>query len=153
MDIEDDSLIFSKTTLHPSTLWELYNFWNKEYAIRYVAVEDVHAIHGSSAKATFQFGANVERMLVIPAIFNLNVIRMQPKIWQNAIGLTVPKGMTGRERKKYIKTTVAEIVSKEFPQAPIYGSRGGLHDGNTDALGIGMAVKKIFNVFKGEVHE
>ena len=48
------------------------------------------------------------------------------KIWQKYIGVTA-KG-------KDIKKQISEIALKLYPTANIYGKRGGLLDGRSDAL-------------------
>ena len=45
-------------------------------------IEDVHAIWGSSAKATFQFGFNKGYLIGLLAATNIPYILVQPKEWQ-----------------------------------------------------------------------
>jgi len=51
---------------------------------------------------------------------------VQPKKWQKTIGVT--------KKGKEIKKEVASICSRLYPDAEIYGPKGGLLDGKSDAL-------------------
>ena len=101
-----------------------------------VGIELVHAIQGSSAKATFNFGFNCGVVTavfyaVVPAIYMI-----APKEWQRFIGLDIDPLLKGDKRKKLIKKEVAKIVEGKFPGISLYGKRGGLLDGRADATAI-----------------
>ena len=98
-------------TLEPSRIW----------------IEDVHSMHGMSAKSNFGFGRNVGIInTVAELLLNDSPNRVTPKIWQKYVGVTV-KG-------KAIKKEVAKIAQDLYPNAELYGQRGGLLDGRADAL-------------------
>ena len=90
-------------------------------------IEDVHSMHGMSAKSNFGFGKNVGMITTIAELTWDDVPRtVTPKIWQKYIGVTV-KG-------KAIKKEVAKIAQGLYPNAELHGKRGGLLDGRADAL-------------------
>ena len=92
-----------------------------------VWVEDVHSMYGMSAKSNFGFGRNFGTVLTIGELLTGTFPRtVTPKIWQKYIGVTV-KG-------KAIKKDVAKIAKGLYPNAELYGKRGGLLDGRADAL-------------------
>ena len=83
-------------------------------------------MHGMSAKSNFGFGKNLGIVTAIAEIASNTVNTVTPKIWQKYIGVTV-KG-------KAIKKEVAKIAQGLYPNAELYGKRGGLLDGRADAL-------------------
>ena len=90
-------------------------------------VEDVHSMFGMSAKSNFGFGRNFGTVLTITELLTgKDPNTITPKIWQKYIGVTV-KG-------KAIKKEVAKIAQDLYPNAELYGQRGGLLDGRADAL-------------------
>jgi len=108
---------------------QLYN-WHPE--ISYAAIEDVHSIYGMSAKSNFNFGRNVgaAQEAIASALYlqgrGVKLRLVQPKVWQKAVGITA-KG-------KAIKQAVADLAHTLYPDAPLYGPKGGLLDGRADAL-------------------
>jgi len=97
-------------------------------------IEDVHSMHGMSARSNFGFGKNLGIVTTIaeiiqgeaPRRFKTTIKTVTPKVWQKYIGVTA-KG-------KAIKKQVAKIAQYLYPQAELHGKRGGLLDGRSDAL-------------------
>lgn len=139
--------IFYPTTMHLLEMVEVYRAWQHQYDIRMVVVEDVHAIPGAAAGTSFKFGANTERMAVVPATLGLPVGRIKVKEWQKIMDISVSRNLKGASRKKAIKTKVAEVVKNQFPTASINGPKGGLLDGRSDALAIAEASRRKFSLF------
>jgi hypothetical protein len=108
---------------------ELYNHHPD---VTHAAIEDVHSLYGMSAKSNFNFGRNVgmAQEAIIAALYlqgnGIELQLVQPKVWQKAVGITA-KG-------KAIKQAVADLAEKLYPQANLYGPKGGLLDGRADAL-------------------
>tara|TARA_B100000470_G_scaffold72642_4_gene55561 strand:+ start:9977 stop:10504 length:528 start_codon:yes stop_codon:yes gene_type:complete len=97
---------------------------SREY---YIWIEDVHSMHGMSAKSNFGFGKNVGMITTIAELLLKDSPHIvTPKVWQKYIGVTV-KG-------KSIKKEVAKIAQGLYPNAELHGKRGGLLDGRADAL-------------------
>ena len=103
--------------------------WLHWYDVKTVWLEDVHSLHGMSAKSNFGFGRNLGIAVAISQIATQGEMAklVTPKIWQKYIGVTV-KG------SKAIKKQVAEIAISLYPTAIIHGKKGGLLDGRSDAL-------------------
>ena len=99
--------------------------WSSRVLIK-IWVEDVHSMHGMSAKSNFGFGKNLGIVTAIAEIASNTVNTVTPKIWQKYIGVTV-KG-------KAIKKEVAKIAQGLYSNAELHGKRGGLLDGRADAL-------------------
>lgn len=98
-------------------------------------IEDVASIPGASAKSNFMFGWNVSMLHTLLSLqqdFGYDVVK--PKVWQKAVGVSVPIKFKGAERKKRIKNQVAEICERLYPNCAIRGPKGGLLDGRSDAL-------------------
>lgn len=105
---------------------------NEHPDIYQAAIEDVHSLYGMSAKSNFNFGRNVgmaQEAIAGALYLQRNGVKLQlvqPKAWQKAVGITA-KG-------KAIKKAVADLAEKLYPQANLYGPKGGLLDGRADAL-------------------
>ena len=119
-------LDLGKNSIYNSYLWLDY------HQVHELWIEDVHSLFGMSAKSNFGFGKNLGVVTAISQIALNNTgggaipKTVTPKIWQKSIGITA-KG-------KAIKKQVAEIAINLYPTADIYGKRGGLLDGRSDAL-------------------
>ena len=110
-----------------SDIWDWFNEeFNYSWRPGHIWIEDVHSMHGMSAKSNFGFGKNVGMVQTIAELIVDNVILVTPKVWQKYIGVTV-KG-------KAIKKEVAKIAQGLYPNAELHGKRGGLLDGRADAL-------------------
>ncbi len=91
---------------------------------------------GMNAKSNFQFGRNLGLLeVIIHYAFN-EVEYIQPKAWQKACGIKFeyPKKATASQKSKIRKETTAARCLELYPNADIYGPRGGLMDGRADAL-------------------
>ena len=90
-------------------------------------IEDIHSMHGMSAKSNFSFGKNLGIVTTIAELLKgIPPKTVTPKVWQKYVGVTA-KG-------KAIKKQVAKIAQYLYPQAELHGKRGGLLDGRSDAL-------------------
>ena len=116
--------------LKKSNVNDIWDWFNEEFNYSWrpghIWIEDVHSMHGMSAKSNFGFGKNVGMIQTIAELITSDVILVTPKVWQKYIGVTV-KG-------KAIKKEVAEIAQVLYPNAELHGKRGGLLDGRADAL-------------------
>jgi hypothetical protein len=110
--------------------YETATGWRK-YA--YIALEEVHSLHGMSAKSNFTFGGMFWRIMTILDCLDHPYELVQPKIWQQAAGIPVKKD---RIPTIPIKVYTALQALKAYPKAEskIMGPRGGIHDGRADAL-------------------
>lgn len=132
---EDNQVIFRKNTETPMSTLGWFKVLAEECNIMVVMVENVHALHNSSAKATFSFGFNAAVSEIIPQAAGLSVDKVNPKKWQKAVGVrSTIKGAA-------IKIEVASICTRLYPHVSIHGPKGGLHDGKSDSLMIAHYAK------------
>jgi hypothetical protein len=111
--------------------YDLYQLGNIFQSIRKTfkdvtcVIEDVHAIFGSSAKATFQFGFNKGYLIGLLSAYKIPYTLVQPKewqkcMWQNSDLVVNYKTMTVKGKqvtKKEINTkqTSLNCVKRLFP--------------------------------------
>ncbi len=128
----------------PSTLISNVNLFLHTYTkkVNYIAIEDVHSIYGASAKSNFQFGRNLGMVEALAALHTLDVIYIQPKVWQKLcdIKFIYPDKATASQKLKIRKKITATRCLSLYPGARIFGPKGGLIDGRTDALMIAHAI-------------
>lgn len=117
---------FKPNTEQPRTISAWLKDIDSKYELVITVIEDVHSIFGTSAKSNFNFGFNTGLITGIIQANSLPLAKIQPKKWQKAIGCKT----SGKELKK----EVAQIASNIYPYVLLYGSRGGLLDGKSDAL-------------------
>ena len=103
--------------------------WMHNQNIDIIFLEDVHSLHGMSAKSNFSFGRNLGVVMTLAQVVMKGqpTNYVHPKVWQKYIGVTA-KGT------KNIKKNIAKIAMSLYPNADIYGKRGGFKDGKADAL-------------------
>lgn len=96
-----------------------------------IALELVHSLGGMSAKSNFTFGGMFWRAKTILDCLNITFELVTPKDWQQSVGVPAKKD---RDPEDNIKKIVARMAHDLYPKAVIYGPRGGLMDGRSDAL-------------------
>lgn len=136
---------FYSTNDKPSNAFNWLNLQGQEYNIRIIMIEDVHSIHGTSAKSNFNFGYNVGVVNALSSATGMGVDKIQPRAWQVKVGVKVPKGITGNARKKLLKKNTGHLCDQLYPLAEIRGPKGGLLDGRSDSLMIAHAAFLIYN--------
>jgi hypothetical protein len=109
---------------------ELYTWLNHRDLIDRIAIEDVHAIYGTSAGSNFKFGFNVGMLHGIVGATAMGLDLVQPKVWQKTTGISFKKGMTPAQKKRVVAAKAQQL----YPNADLYGPKGGLLDGRSDAL-------------------
>jgi len=136
---------FSNTTFLDLTLsnpaMQVYDFVRSRFYGQnpcVVALEDVHSLPGMSAKSNFTFGGMFWRIRTILECANVKYEFVQPKVWQAAVGAPTRKFL-GDEMD--LKTAVADLAFGYYPDAELYGPKGGLLDGRSDALMIAHYLK------------
>ena len=115
--------------LKKTTINNIHNWLHSQLRFRgnEIWVEDIHSMHGMSAKSNFSFGKNLGIVTTIAELLKgIPPKTVTPKVWQKYVGVTA-KG-------KAIKKQVAKIAQYLYPQAELHGKRGGLLDGRSDAL-------------------
>lgn len=101
--------------------------------VKHVAIEDVHSLYGMSAKSNFKFGYNLGFITALVCCYlpYNSITLVQPKKWQAQVGAPSQKFL-GKEMK--LKQAIADIAEALYPNAELYGPKGGLQDGKADAL-------------------
>ena len=94
----------------------------------FIGIERVHAMPGEGVKSSFSFGERVGELKGILSTldFDKNTEWIQPQTWQKHINTDSNRG----------KKAIADSLLSLYPSADLYGPRGGLKDGRSDALGI-----------------
>ena len=112
---------------HTNTVYEAGK-WLHEQLVEEIWLEKVHAFPGMAAKTSFGFGRSYGIALSIAEIATQGLLpkAVMPKVWQKYIGITAKGPM--------IKKQVAQVATKLYPGASLYGPKGGLIDGRADAI-------------------
>lgn len=94
----------------------------------FIGIERVHAMPGEGVKSSFSFGERVGELkgIISTLDFDNNTEWIQPQTWQKHINTDSNRG----------KKAIADSLLSLYPSADLYGPRGGLKDGRSDALGI-----------------
>lgn len=99
-----------------------------------IYVEDVHAIFGSAAGATFNFGRAVEAIHTAIECVGFEPILVQPKEWQKIVWGKAQRIMD--EKKVDTKATSTLVAMDLFPDTDLRKSSRARkpHDGKVDAM-------------------
>ncbi|RUT50951.1 hypothetical protein [Campylobacter fetus] len=89
-----------------------------------VIVEKVHSMPNQGVVSTFSFGQRLGELEGMLRTLHLPYELILPQVWQKEIGIP----------PKSDKKEIAEFISSIYPNASLYGSKGGLLDGRSDAL-------------------
>lgn len=96
-----------------------------------VAVEKVHAMPGQGVSSTFSFGQRLGELEGMLTALGIPYELVAPKDWQKACGIPA----------KSDKKAIASVMQKLYPTAELYGNKGGLRDGRSDALGLAHFIR------------
>lgn len=97
----------------------------------HIALEQVHSLGGMSARSNFTFGGMYWRARTILDCLDVPYELVTPKAWQQAVGVPAKRD---RDPGDNLKKLVAKMAFELYPSADLYGPRGGLKDGRSDAL-------------------
>lgn len=98
-------------------------------------IEKVHAMPGQGVSSTFVFGQRLGELEGICLALGIPYSLVPPREWQKACGI----------QPKSDKKRIANDLIKLYPQAELYGTRGGLLDGRSDSLGIAHYARLQYN--------
>lgn len=99
-------------------------------------VEEVHAIFGSAAKATFTFGRNYQATLDGLEICDIEVVGVKPKAWQTIVFQGMKQVFKkDKPTKVDTKTMALKCVNKHWPKEKFLatGRSKKSHEGLVDA--------------------
>ena len=114
----------------------LLSYFKKSYDM-FIGIEKDHAMPGEGVKSSFSFGERVGELKGILSTldFDNNTEWIQPQTWQKHINTDSTRG----------KKAIADSLLSLYPSADLYGPRGGLKDGRSDALGIANYIYQKYN--------
>ncbi len=132
----DLAVLFNPTDDRPDELLGWFKSLQTECHIRALVIERVASLPKVSAKSNFNFGWNVGMINTLAHCLGVMVDHVPPKEWQKVGGIMVPKGTDSTARRTALKKAVAEKAGNLYPayRKDLYGPRGGLLDGRSDAL-------------------
>ena len=96
-----------------------------------VAIEKVHAMPGQGVSSSFSFGQRLGELEGMLTALQIPYELVAPKEWQKACGIPA----------KSDKKSIASVIQKLYPTAELYGNKGGLRDGRSDALGLAHFIR------------
>ena len=96
-----------------------------------VAIEKVHAMPGQGVSSSFSFGQRLGELEGILTALQIPYELVAPKDWQKACGIPAKSDKKG----------IASVIQKLYPTAELYGNKGGLRDGRSDALGLAHFIR------------
>ena len=128
--IGNGKLVFKDFDLkeYSSTLKALSNPYDTELM---VAVEKVHAMPGQGVSSSFSFGQRLGELEGILTALQIPYELVAPKDWQKACGIPAKSDKKG----------IASVMQKLYPTAELYGNKGGLRDGRSDALSVAHFIR------------
>ena len=126
-------LVKNEVDIHK--LYDILSFDGENWDIKCV-LEDVHAIFGASAKATFNFGWIVGAIEGILASCSIPYVKVQPKEWQKEMLVGIHK-ITKQGKKSTDTKAMSLLAAKRlFPNEDLRATERCTteHDGKVDAL-------------------
>ena len=96
-----------------------------------VAIEKVHAMPGQGVSSSFSFGQRLGELEGMLTALQIPYELVAPKDWQKACGIPANSDKKG----------IASVIQKLYPTAELYGNKGGLRDGRSDALGLAHFIR------------
>ena len=99
--------------------------------VRIIGIEDVHAIHKTSAGSTYNFGYNTGAINAIAACSGIGLDQVKPKEWQKDIGIPQTRPLL---KGIALKRAIAAQARLLYPKASLLGPGGGPIDGRADSL-------------------
>lgn len=102
----------------------------------HIVIEDVHAIFGASAKATFNFGWSLGILEGLLSGIGIAYTKVAPKVWQKEMWQGVPTIYKTGKKTVDTKATSLLAAKRLFPNVDLRKSERAekAHDGIVDAL-------------------
>lgn len=99
--------------------------WKPDFAV----CEVVTARPGQGVTSMFTFGHGLGTITAVLATLGIPYLLIRPQVWQSHFGIE-----TSSKDKSEHKREIADMAEAIYPAAPLYGPKGGLRDGRSDAL-------------------
>lgn len=106
--------------------WELKLIFSTAHALEkidHVLIEEVHAMPKQGVSSTFTFGKGFGIIIGVVGSLGIPFSFVRPQAWQKTFSIG-----------KDTKADAVSIASRLFPDAELYGPKGGKKDGRADAL-------------------
>lgn len=149
MDIEKSIIhkhrmprIAEKGFIDVRALSKIFENYKNENAI--VVIEEVHAMHNSAAKATFNFGMVCGMIEMAAVAHGFSYSKVQPKTWQKAMheGIPLIKKLKKGNKKETVDRKAMSLIAVKrlFPEVELRvpNKTGGFyknpHDGIVDSI-------------------
>lgn len=109
--------------------------------IKTVYIEDVHGRGGNSAQSNFTFGFNYGQIHAILECFQLNVVTINPRTWQKAMGISdLRKSFMNKISTKECAFKIYQEM--KLPEQWVLTERNRVKDGCVDAALIAIYASK-----------
>jgi len=129
----DGGEIIAKSPMFLDTGKELdptaYQEFLRQHQVEYAFVEQVHAIHGCGARATFAFGGAFMFCIMLPKLMRIPYQLVLPTEWQRVMHKGLDKKLKPKERSLI-------VFNRQWPGVDLRESSRckNPHDGMIDAL-------------------
>lgn len=129
--IEDDKLIeiidieSSDSRINAVHLASLVQRLGPDFAV----CEVVTARPGQGVTSMFTFGHGLGTITAVLATLGIPHLLIRPQAWQSHFCIETPSSSKVEHKRE-----IADLAEALFPGAPLYGPRGALKDGRSDAL-------------------
>lgn len=120
--------------------------------VKMVVIEQVHAIFGSSAGSTFEFGRSSGIAEGVVCVSRLPYTMVPPKTWQKEMWRGVEKIKKSGKNTTDTKATSLVAVQRLFPNATLYDKSKPkskkIHDGIVDSILLAEYGRRLWNGLK-----
>lgn len=99
--------------------------WKPDFAV----CEVVTARPGQGVTSMFTFGHGLGTITAVLATLGIPYLLIRPQAWQSYFGIKA----ASKDKAEH-KREIADRAESLYPKAPLYGPKGGLKDGRSDAL-------------------
>jgi len=127
--LPNDKIIFVDINEQPANLMDSIKNISHSHELK-IMLEKVGPMQLGGLTSAWNFGCNVCTIRTVLACTRLGYDTVPPKTWQKEVGVVIPPKTPPAKKKKITEAVAIRL----FPNAEIYGSKGGLIDGRSDAL-------------------
>lgn len=115
----------SHSRINAAHLAAVIQRWQPDFAI----CEAVTARPGQGVTSMFTFGHCLGTITAVIATLGVPYLLIRPQVWQSHFEIQSPSSAKAAHKRE-----IADRAEALFPGAPLYGPRGALKDGRSDAL-------------------
>lgn len=115
----------SDSRINAAHLAGLVQTWRPDFAV----CEVVTARPGQGVTSMFTFGHGLGTITAVLATLSIPYLLIRPQAWQSYFCIK----STSKDKAEH-KRLIADRAEALYPEAPLYGPKGGLKDGRSDAL-------------------